>query len=240
MRVFFVVISALLCLAGSVQAQLVPTGAAYRVGSGTGDGAGVSGITFLPFSDPDTNEPVNAVFGGGPDAIGMTGVGAPATIFADDSFTDLGGGDFELTIRVFSDGELSPGLVAAPERDVSLLFVGQNFQNGPNLPLADHVVSSATLSAFTGSTLLQSRNLLAGTFPAFTDPDDPANVEWQGFLGLGVLGVIGTPAQPVNELRFTLTGSSDSLTAVPEPGTTVLLGSIALVSMLRRRRLHTS
>ena len=222
-----------LCVTQFAQAQLVTPGIQFRVSVATGDGAIITSAINRTV-DSSTNLFVNAIFDGTPDPIGTSLISPFSEVTVEETLTDLGGGNFQLIISALSDIELAPTFAANPS-DRSIFLIGQNTASGPNLILADHSVTGASVSAFSGTTLVGFRDVLS--VPAFNDPDDPDNREWQGFLGAALADVVGRPAQPINEFRLTIDGFSESLvTTVPEPNSAVLLALFGLGSMIFRRR----
>lgn len=142
-------------------------------------------------------------------------------ITVNESQTDLGSGDFLISVWMTADGSLSPG---------STLF-GSTGNNDPfNLLESVRIVRVLqTFSFFNSPDFVQE---ITGTV-AFPNP-------WNGsvpLIGNGV-GVTGLPTgTDVRGIRYDMTVAS--LTAVPEPGALALVGvALAAMSMVRRRAAH--
>lgn len=142
-------------------------------------------------------------------------------ITVNESQTDLGGGDFLISVWMTADGSLSPG---------STLFGSTGNTDPFNLLESVRIVRVLqTFSLFNSPDLVHDYTNTVG----FPNP-------WNGSMpqtGFGV-GVTGLPTgTDVRGIRYDITVAS--LTAVPEPGALALVGvALAAMSVVRRRAAH--
>lgn len=171
---------------------------------------------------------VPAIFGSG-NAIGNTFQGVP--VLSTQDFTDLGGGDFELQLRVTSGGNLAAANISGNAITAVRFTIGAGFIGGDALAVLPHTVSFAEIATFDqNGAVIASENALG--LPVFNTGSflGTINTNLEGGQ-LGAFTAVGTDDR-VAEARVTIRGNI----AIPEPTSAALLCGISFVGLVSRRR----
>lgn len=148
-----------------------------------------------------------AVFGAGR-VIGSTATGVP--IIATQTFTDMGGGEFEIQFNVRSEGNLAPAAINGIPI-IGVRFVIGDIAGPETLDVLPHVATFAQITIFDQN----GDEVGAGNALGVEEFNDPANSfsAFEGMLnqgvggGLGFLTAVGNSGDRIAEARLTIRGT---------------------------------
>jgi hypothetical protein len=192
-----------------------PTGSTFFYSSGVGSAAGGFALAIPMAAD--------AVVGA-TTIIGTDLTGG--TVSVESTVVDNGGGNFDVTMRMFTDGaDLSPGgfTTGGVTADTAGVFMGGNGGGTPFQFSDTAITNSAEIE------LIGAAGSIAGPFDISAFGNFTAdNGGWDG--GFGVTFGAGSAGLGITEYVFT-----GNFTVVPAPGAMAIAGLGGLVATRRRR-----